>query len=224
MGTSSRTHPFYQPFRTLDSYSDGLEEGSPIRGSLTLPRMNAHRLVIVAAALTVAVTAALATALTAVSGQALPRAVRHDLGHATGTSLSISGSLNASQAAQYNAILPAQIRSALGAALATFSGQALPRAIRHDLGTAAGTPLVINGPVNAGQAAQYDSILPARISSDGWPWPRRPRHGHPRPGGDIPPAGRRRLGRPEHGPADHHLGRGGKRAGRGAAQAGGLLA
>jgi hypothetical protein len=33
------------------------------RGSLTLPRMNAHRLVIVAAALTTVVAAALATAL-----------------------------------------------------------------------------------------------------------------------------------------------------------------
>ncbi len=32
-----------------------------IRGSLTLPRMNAHRLVIVAAALTIMVAAALAT-------------------------------------------------------------------------------------------------------------------------------------------------------------------
>jgi len=132
--------------------------------------------------------------------------------------------MNAHRLVIVAAALTTVVAAALGAALATFSGQALPRAIRHDLGTAAGTPLVINGPVDAGQAAQYDSILPARISSDGWPWPRRPRHGHPRPGGDIPPAGRRRLGRPEHGPADHRLGRGGKRAGRGAAQAGGLLA
>ena len=61
------------------------------RGSLTLPRMNAHRLVIIAAALTVAVAAALATALAAFSGQALPRAVRHDLSHATGTALVING-------------------------------------------------------------------------------------------------------------------------------------
>ena len=58
--------------------------------------MNAHRLVIIAAALTTIVAAALATALATFSGQALPRAVRHDLGHATGTSLSISGSVNAS--------------------------------------------------------------------------------------------------------------------------------
>src|ERR1700727_3916515 len=43
-------------------------------GGLTLPRMNAHRLVIVAAALTVTVAAALATALTMFSSQALPRA------------------------------------------------------------------------------------------------------------------------------------------------------
>jgi len=84
------------------------------RGSLTLPRMNAHRLVIVAAALTIIVAAALATALATFSGQALPRAVRHDLGHASGTTLSISSSVNASQAAQYSSILPSQIRSALG--------------------------------------------------------------------------------------------------------------
>jgi FtsX-like permease family len=84
------------------------------RGSLTLPRMNAHRLVIIAAALTTVVAAALATALTTFSGQALPRAVRHDLANATGTTLSVSGSVNASQVAQYNAILPSQIKSSLG--------------------------------------------------------------------------------------------------------------
>jgi hypothetical protein len=41
--------------------------------------MNAHRLVIIAAALTIVVAAALATALVTFSSQALPRAVRHDL-------------------------------------------------------------------------------------------------------------------------------------------------
>ena len=50
------------------------------RGSLTLPRMNAHRLVIIAATLTTVVAAALATALATFSGQALPRAVHQDLG------------------------------------------------------------------------------------------------------------------------------------------------
>ena len=56
-----------------------------IRGSLILPRMNAHRLVIIAAAFTIAVAAALATALITFSSHALPRAVRHDLSRATGT-------------------------------------------------------------------------------------------------------------------------------------------
>src|ERR1700755_279073 len=48
----------------------GFTRGSLARGSLTLPRTNAHRLVIIAAALTVAVAAALATALVNFSGPA----------------------------------------------------------------------------------------------------------------------------------------------------------
>jgi FtsX-like permease family len=90
------------------------------RGSLALPRMNAHRTVIFAAALTVAVAAALATALTTFSGQALPRAVRHDLSTASGTALTITGSVDAGQAVQYTSRLPVQIRSALGATPFTF--------------------------------------------------------------------------------------------------------
>lgn len=75
--------------------------------------MNAHRLVIVAAALTVAVAAALATALATFGSQALPRAVRHDLGHATGTSMVIRGNVDASQGAQYTSLLPGKISTAL---------------------------------------------------------------------------------------------------------------
>ncbi len=83
-------------------------------GGLTLPRMNAHRLVIVAAALTVTVAAALATALTMFSNQALPRAVRHDLSHAAATAINISGSgVDNSQAAQYTSLLPGKISTAL---------------------------------------------------------------------------------------------------------------
>jgi FtsX-like permease family len=93
------------------------------RGSLTLPRMNAHRLVIIAAALTVAVAAALATALITFSGQALPRAVRHDLTHATGTSLVIRGNANNGQAAQYTSLLPGKISTALdGTPFAFYRG------------------------------------------------------------------------------------------------------
>ena len=74
------------------------------RPSITLPRMNAHRLVIVAAALTTVV-AALATALAVFSSQALPpRAVHHDSSHASGPALAINGTVGAGQAAQYIAI------------------------------------------------------------------------------------------------------------------------
>jgi hypothetical protein len=83
------------------------------RGSLALLRMNAHRLVIVAAALTTMVAAALATALAGFSGQGLPHAVRQDLGGASGTSIVISGSVDTAQAAQYSAQLPGQISRAL---------------------------------------------------------------------------------------------------------------
>jgi ABC-type antimicrobial peptide transport system permease subunit len=75
--------------------------------------MNAHRLAIIAAALTIIVTAALATALATFSGQALPRAVRHDLNGASGTALIMTGDVDASQAAQYTAVLPARISAAL---------------------------------------------------------------------------------------------------------------
>jgi hypothetical protein len=75
--------------------------------------MNAHRLVIIAAALTVLVAAALATALAAFSGQALPRAVRHDLSGASGTALVMTGTADTSQAAQYTSVLPGKISTAL---------------------------------------------------------------------------------------------------------------
>jgi hypothetical protein len=75
--------------------------------------MNAHRLVIVAAALTVVVAAALATALVTFSGQALPGAVRHDLGDASGTGLVMTGTVNAGQGAQYTSLLPGTIAAVL---------------------------------------------------------------------------------------------------------------
>src|SRR5581483_8895565 len=57
-------------------------------------------------------------------------------------------------------------------ALATFSSQALPRAVRHDLSSATGTSMVIVGNVNASQGAQYTSLLPGKISAalDGTPF------------------------------------------------------
>src|ERR1700760_2606086 len=90
------------------------------RGSLTLPRMNAHRLVIIAAALTVAVAAALATALVTFGGPGLPRAVRHDLARAAGTSLIMVDNIGASQGAQYSTLLRGKISAALDGTPFTF--------------------------------------------------------------------------------------------------------
>ena len=90
------------------------------RGSLILPRMNAHRLVIIAAAFTIAVAAALATALVTVSSQALPRAVRHDLSRAAGTSFVIGGNATADQGARFTSLLPGKISAALEGAPFAF--------------------------------------------------------------------------------------------------------
>ncbi|HYB47033.1 MAG TPA: hypothetical protein VED20_06695, partial [Streptosporangiaceae bacterium] len=91
---------------------------------MTLPRMGAHRLVIVAAALTTVVAAALAAALATFSGQALSRAVRHDLANASGTTMVATGNVDAGQAAQYTSVLPSRISSALGGtAFAFYSSQ-----------------------------------------------------------------------------------------------------
>ena len=62
------------------------------------------------------------------------------------------------------AALTTAVAAALATALAAFSGQALPRAVRHDLTSAGGTALVITGNVNASQDAQYTSQLPRLIS------------------------------------------------------------
>ncbi|MGA2827586.1 MAG: hypothetical protein ABSF03_15920, partial [Streptosporangiaceae bacterium] len=91
------------------------------RDSLTLPRMNAQRPVIIAAALTTLVAAALATTFAAVSSASLPRAVRHSLTAANGATLVISGRADASQVPGYTAVLRQQIGSALEGAPFAFS-------------------------------------------------------------------------------------------------------
>src|SRR5512142_3085694 len=70
------------------------------------------------------------------------------------------------------AALTVAVAAALATALATFGSQALPRAVRHDLGHAAGTSMVIRGNVNASQGAQYTSLLPGKIAAalDGTPF------------------------------------------------------
>jgi len=137
--------------------------------------MKAHRLVIVAAALTMAVAAALASALAVFSGQALPRAVRHDLSVASGTALVISGQVDASQAAQYTSALPGQIAAALGGTPFSFY-----HAYRSDpLGFVPGSQPA--QPASAGnlpiaEAASLDGITAQTVLVSGH-WPGAPAAG-----------------------------------------------
>ena len=140
------------------------------RGSLTLPRMNAHRLVIIAAALTTIVAAALATALATFSGQALPRAVRHDLAHATGTSLSVSGGVNARQAAQYSSILPTQISSALGGTPFAFYQAEWSDPLGFVPGALPAIPASAGGNTQIAEAASLSGIMSqAQLTAGRWP-------------------------------------------------------
>src|SRR5208282_2530546 len=148
------------------------------RGSLTLPRMNAHRLVIIAAALTVVVAAALATALAAFSGQALPHAVRHDLSGASGTALVINGNVDASQAAQYTSMLPGKISSALdGTPFAFYQAD-----WSDPLGFVPGSPA---RPASAGNQPIAEAAalgdLTAHASLVSGRWPGAPAGGQPIP-------------------------------------------
>jgi hypothetical protein len=133
--------------------------------------MNAHRLVIIAAALTTLVAAALATALATFSGQALPRAVRHDLGQAAGTSLVMTGTVTAGQAAQYNTALPAMIRPALGGAPFSFYSSVWSDPLDFVRGSLPATP----GSAGAGNqpiaeaAALGDVTAQAALVSGSWP-------------------------------------------------------
>jgi hypothetical protein len=149
------------------------------RGSLALPRMNAHRLVIIAAAFTIAVAAALATALVTFSSQALPRAVRHDLSRATDTSFVIRGNVSASQGAQYTSLLPGKISAALeGAPFAYY------RAYWSDpLGFVAGSRPAEPGNTRTVQTVEAATLqaVAAQAALVSGHWPADPPSGGPVP-------------------------------------------
>ncbi len=151
------------------------------RGWLVLPRMNAHRLVIIAAALTVAVAAALATALVAFSGQALPRALRHDLSGASGTSLVIIGNVDASQAAQYTSILPGKISAAIDGAPFVFYHADWSDPLGFVPGSRPARPASAGNQPIAEAAALGDLTAQASLVSGRWP-------GAPASGQPIPAA------------------------------------
>ena len=141
------------------------------RGSLTLPRMNAHRLAIIAAALTIVVTAALATALATFSGQALPRAVRHDLSGASGTALIMTGDVDASQAAQYTALLPGKISTALQGTPFAFYHADWSDPLGFVPGARPARPASAGNTPIAEAAALGDITAHATLVSGRWPGP-----------------------------------------------------
>ncbi len=151
------------------------------RGSLTLPRMNAHRLVIIAAALTTVVAAALATALATFGGQALPRAVRDDLTSASGTTMVITGQVTAAQAAQYSATLPRQVSAALGGAPFGFYRADWSDPLGFVPGSLPASPASAGNTPIAEAAALADVSAHATLVSGHWP-------GRPGPGGQPIPA------------------------------------
>jgi hypothetical protein len=150
-----------------------------VRGSLALPRMSAYRMVIVAAAFTVAVAAALAAALAAFDGQALPRAVRHQLTTASGTALVIGGNVDASQAAQYTSQLPRQISSALGGTPFAFYQASWSDPLAFVPGSLPAAP-ASRGTQPIAEAAALDGITAQAVLTSGR-WPAASAAGQPIP-------------------------------------------
>lgn len=157
--------------------------------SVTLPRMNAHRMVVAAAALTTLVAAMLASALAVLGGQALPRAAHDDL-TAANTTLLINGPLTSAQDAQYRTLLPKQLAAALhgmpfrlshgvwsdafgftgGAAGAAASGNT-PIATAAALDGVRAHAVLVSGkwPASAGQAESQPGSQQAGSRADGGP-------------------------------------------------------
>src|SRR6201996_982620 len=157
--------------RTGESRTGQAHRGpTRIRQTLTLPRMNAHRLVIVAAALTTLVAAALGTTFAVFSGQALPRAVRHTLAAATGTAVNFSGAMTAGQAGQYTALLRHQAGEALaGAPFAFYQAR-----WSDPLGFTTGGPpsAASGGNVPIAEAAALTGLSAhAELTAGTWPGP-----------------------------------------------------
>src|ERR1700744_707172 len=164
--------------RTGESRTGQAHRGpTRIRQTPTLPRLNAHRLVIIAAALTTLVAAALGSTFAVFTGQGLPRAVRHTLASASGTALDFSGAMTAPQADQYTTLL--QHRLGAGLAGTPF---AFYRARWSDpLGFASGSrPGGTGGNVPSAEAAALDG-LPARAVLTAGTWPGAPKAGQPLP-------------------------------------------
>jgi hypothetical protein len=148
------------------------------RGSVTLRRMNAYRLVLAAAALTVFVTAALATALASFAGAALPQAAHRELAAAPGSALDISGSVTGGQAGHYQAGLRAAFRSRLPGVPVTLYQSVWSDPLRLAAAGPALARLTGQGNVLLTQAAAFGAIRSHAVLVAGH-WPAAPRPGQP---------------------------------------------
>jgi hypothetical protein len=146
----------------------------PYRGTVTLPRLNAHRAVLAAAALTTIVAAALATTLVVFSGQALPRSVHQRLSSASGTSMVINGPVTSSDAAGYTATLRTDMSTALEGAPSAFFFSYWSDPL--------GLPISREKDVPIAEAAVFEDVTShARLLAGAWP-------AAPAPTGPIPAA------------------------------------
>jgi hypothetical protein len=159
--------------------------------SLTVRRMRASGVVIIAAALTTLVTAALAATFAVYSAGALPRAVQHTVATASGTTLLVSGAVDSSQADQITANLPRQLSQALGHAPFRFDSAVRSNALGFISGARPAQPAGAgsgsgNGRSSGGsnvpisEAAAFTAITAHAVLLSGH-WPGRPRAGGPIP-------------------------------------------
>ena len=143
-------------------------------GTFTLPRLNAHRVVLAAAALTTLVAAALATTLVVFSGQTLPHTVRQRLTTAPGTSMTISGPITNTNAADYTAALRTDLAAALAGVPSAFYHAYWSDPLGLPVKSAKVTPIA--------EAAAFDGIAShAHLVAGAWPTA-------PAPGAPIPAA------------------------------------
>ena len=145
---------------------------------MTLRRMNAYRLVLATAALTVFVTAALATALASFAGAALPQAAHRELAAAPGTALDITGSVTGGQVGRYQAGLQAAIRSGLPGVPVTLHQSVWSDPLRLAAAGPALARLTGKGNVLLTQAAAFGAIQSHAVLVSGR-WPAAPRPGQP---------------------------------------------
>ena len=131
-------------------------------GTFTLPRLNAHRVVLAAAALTTLVAAALATTLVVFSDQALPHTVRQRLTAASGTSMIVAGPITNTNAAGYTAALRADMTTALAG---------VPSAFYHAYWSdPLGLPVKSGKVIPIAEAAAFDGVAShAHLLAGAWP-------------------------------------------------------